>query len=68
MSILHDEGDEGETRIGRMIDEFRTAQSRRAAKATGVKSDGRAMELPRDADARTAVAASIPKAGTKPQE
>ena len=64
MSILRDECDERQTRVGRMIDEFRTAQSRRLAKATSVTGDDRAMELQRDAHAQAAVAASTATVST----
>ena len=64
MSIFRDECDERQTRVGRMIDEFRTAQSRRLAKATSVKGDDRAVELQRDAHAQAAVAASTATAST----
>jgi hypothetical protein len=64
MIIVRDECDERQTRVDRMIDEFRTAQSRRLAKATSVKGDDRAVELQRDADAQAAVAASTAPAST----
>ena len=64
MSIFRDECDDRQTRVGRMIDEFRTAQSRRLAKATGVTGDDRAVELQRDADVQAAVAPSTATAST----
>jgi hypothetical protein len=64
MSIFRDECEERQTRVGRMIDEFRTAQSRRLARATSVKADDRAVELQRDADAQAAVAPSTATAST----
>jgi hypothetical protein len=64
MSIVRDECDERQTRVGRMIDEFRTAQSRRLAKATSVKGDDRAVELQRDGHAQAAVAPSTATAST----
>jgi hypothetical protein len=64
MSIFRDECDERQTRVGRMIDEFRTAQSRRLAKATSVKGNDRAVELQHDAHAQAAVAASTVTAST----
>jgi hypothetical protein len=56
MNIFRDECDERQTRVGRMIDEFRTAQSRRLAKAISVKGEDRSVELERDAHAQAAVA------------
>jgi hypothetical protein len=65
MSIFRDECDERQTRVGRMIDEFRTAQSRRLANATSGKGgDDRSVDLQRDADAQAAVAASTATAST----
>jgi hypothetical protein len=64
MSIFRDECDERQTRVGRMIDEFRTAQSRRLAKATSVKGNNRAVELQHDAYAQATVAASTATATT----
>jgi hypothetical protein len=58
MSIVRDESDERRTRIDRMIDEFRKAQSRRMAKATTVKGDDQLVESPCDAQAQAAVAGS----------
>ena len=60
MSIAGDEGDERQTRVDRMVEEFREAQSRRLAKAAVVKDGGRVVEFQRDADAdaEAAVAAS----------
>jgi hypothetical protein len=58
MSTVRDDGDERQTRVDRMIDEFRKAQSRRLAKATTVKGDDQTVELQRDAHAQAAVARS----------
>jgi hypothetical protein len=41
-----------------MIEEFREAQSRRRAKAAGVKDGGRVVEFQRDDPARAAAARS----------
>jgi hypothetical protein len=60
MSIVRDESDERQTRVDRMIDEFRTAQSRRLAKATTVKGDEQVVKSQRDAQAQAAVARSTP--------
>jgi hypothetical protein len=60
MSIVRDECDERRTRVDRMIDEFRKAQSRRVAKAPTVKGDDQLVESPRDAQAQAAVAGSTP--------
>lgn len=49
MSVLRDEDDERQTRVDRMIDEFRKAQSRRLATATTVNGDDQGVESPRDA-------------------
>lgn len=67
MSIFRDECDERQTRVGRMIDEFRAAQSlRRLANATSGKGgDDRAVELQCDAHAQAAVAPSTATASTK---
>jgi len=48
MSIIRDDFDERQTRVDQMIDQFRKAQSRRLAKATTVKADGRVVELQRE--------------------
>ena len=45
MSIVRDDGDERQTPVDLMIDEFRKAQSRRLAKATTVKVDGQVAEF-----------------------
>jgi hypothetical protein len=58
MSIVRDEGDERQTRVDRMIEQFREAQSRRLAKATAVKDGGRVVEFQRDVHARAAAARS----------
>ena len=44
MSILRDDGDERQVRVNRMIEEFRTAQSRRRAKVITVKGGDRIDE------------------------
>ncbi|HEU4891244.1 MAG TPA: hypothetical protein VFT47_06815 [Vicinamibacterales bacterium] len=44
MNILRDEDDERQTRVDRMIDEFRKAQSRRLARAATVNGDDQAVE------------------------
>ena len=64
MSIFRDECDDRQTRVGRLIDEFRTAQSRRLAKATSVTGDDRAVELQRDALTEAAVAPSTATASS----
>jgi hypothetical protein len=64
MSIFRDDCDDRQTRVGRMIEEFRTAQLRRLAQATSVKGGDRAVELQRDAHAQAAVAASTATAST----
>lgn len=57
MSIVRDEGDERQTRVDRMIDEFRKAQSRRAAAAVAAHvADGPASQP--DVDTQAAVAPS----------
>lgn len=48
MGIVRDDCDERQTRVDRMIDQFRKAQSRRLAKATIVKSDDQVVELQRE--------------------
>jgi len=58
MSIVRDDYDE--TRVDRMIDEFRKAQSRRLAKATTVNGDDQVVESQRDGQAQAAVARSTP--------
>jgi hypothetical protein len=65
MINVRDECDDRQTRVGRMIDEFRTAQSRRLARATSLKRDARPVELPPDAHAQAAVAASTAPASTE---
>ena len=52
MSIVRDECDERQTRVDRMIDEFRKAQSRRLARATTVNRDDQVVESQRDAHAQ----------------
>jgi hypothetical protein len=58
MSIVRDDGDECQTRVERMIEEFRKAQSRRLAKAAAVKDGGQVVEFQRNVDAQAAVAGS----------
>ena len=48
MDIVRDDCDERQTRVDRMIEEFRKAQSRRLAKATTVKADDHVVELQRE--------------------
>ena len=60
MSIVRDDDDERQTRVDRMIDEFRKAQSRRLAKATTVNGDDQVVESQRDGHAQAAVAGSTP--------
>ena len=48
MSIVRDDGDERQTRVDQMIDQFRKAQSRRLAKATTVKADDQVVKLQRE--------------------
>ena len=45
MSIVRDDRDERETRVDRMVDELRNAQSRRLAKAAPVKGGDQVVEL-----------------------
>ena len=49
MNIVRDDGDESRTRVDRMVEEFRTAQSRRLAKHTAAKGDDRVVEVQPDA-------------------
>jgi hypothetical protein len=58
MSIVRDDGDECQTRVERMIEEFRKAQSRRLARAAAVKDGGQLAESQRDVDAQPAAAGS----------
>ena len=50
MSIVRDDCDERQTRVDRMIDQFRKAQSRRLARATTVKADDQVVELQRECE------------------
>ena len=52
MSIVGDEGCERQTRVDRMIEEFRKSQSRRLAKAPTVNGGGQVVELQRDVHAQ----------------
>jgi hypothetical protein len=52
MSIVRDDCDEHQTRVDRMVDEFRKAQSLRLTKTTTAKGDDQDVELQRDTDAR----------------
>ena len=56
MNIVGDTGDDRQTRVDRMIEEFRKAQSRRLARAVTVNGFGQVVELQRDvhADAEAA--------------
>lgn len=59
MSMVRDDSDERQIRVDRMIEEFRTAQSRRRlAKAIIVEGGEHAVELQGDASGRVAVAGS----------
>ena len=58
MSIVRDDGAERQTRVDRMIEEFRKAQSRRLARAAIVKGGDQVVELQRDVHAEAAVAGS----------
>ena len=60
MSIDRDDCDERQTRVDRMIDEFRKAQSRRLATVTIMKGNDQKVEWQRDALAQAAVAGSVP--------
>jgi hypothetical protein len=60
MSIVCDESDERQTSVDRMIDEFRTAQSRRLAKVRTTKGDDRVVESQRDDQTLSAVAGPTP--------
>ena len=51
MNILRDDDDERQTRVDRMIDEFRKAQSRRLARAATVKGDNPVVESQREVQA-----------------
>ena len=51
MDILRDNSDERQTRVDRMIDEFRKAQSRRLARTTTGTAGDRVVESERDAHA-----------------
>jgi LDH2 family malate/lactate/ureidoglycolate dehydrogenase len=55
MSIVRDDCDERQIRVDRMVEEFRTAQSRRLAKAITVKGDDHVVELQRNASSGVAV-------------
>ena len=56
MSIVGDDGDERQTRVDRMIEEFRKAQSRRLAKAVTVNGGVQVVELQRDVPAQAEAA------------
>lgn len=58
MSIVRDDAEERETRVDRMIAEFRRAQWRRLVKATTVKGDGQVGRLQRLAHDRAATDAT----------
>ena len=58
MNIVRDDCDERQTRVDRMLDEFRKAQSRRLAKVAAVNGDDQMVESQRDAHAQAAVAGS----------
>ena len=54
LSIVYDDDDDRQTRVDRMIEEFRKAQSRRLANAVTVKGGGQVVELQRDAHTQVA--------------
>jgi hypothetical protein len=58
MSVVRDDGGERQIRVDRMIEEFRTAQSRRLANANPVTGADQAVESRRDPDAQTALSTS----------
>jgi hypothetical protein len=58
MTRVRDEDDDRQTRVDRMIEEFREAQSRRLVKAGAVKDGGRVVEFQRDVHAQAAAARS----------
>jgi hypothetical protein len=58
MSMVRDDGVKSQTRVERMIEEFRKAQSRRLAKAAAVKDGGQVMESQSVVDAQSATAGS----------
>jgi len=64
MSIVRDDCGEHQTRVDRMIEEFRHAQSRRRARAAAVKGDEHAVKSQRDARRQAAVAGSTTKPGS----
>ncbi len=55
MSMVQDDGDERQTRVDRMINEFRNAQLRRLARATTANGGNQVAELQRDAYAPATV-------------
>jgi hypothetical protein len=59
MSIVRDDCDERQTRVNRMIDEFRQAQSRRLARAATVKGDDPVVESRRDDHTGAAVSGAV---------
>jgi len=63
MTIIRDDCDERQIRVDRMCEEFRKAQSRRPAKATTAKGDGKSVESPPDVDAQPAAAPSTATPG-----
>jgi hypothetical protein len=58
MNIVRDIGDARQTRVDRMIEEFRAAQARRLAEAATAKGGGDVVVLQRDVDAEVADAGS----------
>jgi hypothetical protein len=68
MRIIRENLDDGRTRTERMIDEFRAAQSRRRAKATGAGAGDRTSESGRDGRAQVAVARSATTPGSHTNE
>lgn len=58
MSIVRDDGDERQTHLDRMIEEFRNAQSRRRARVAAVNVETRAVDVDCDAGDLAAVVES----------
>lgn len=63
MSIVRDDGDERQTIVERMIEEFRSAQSRRVATGAAVKDGGQVVAFHSDVDAPAAAAGSTTTPG-----
>jgi hypothetical protein len=60
MNTLLDDRDERQTRVDRMIDEFREAQSRRLARSNTIKRGDDVAESKRDVHVDPAVVRSTP--------